>query len=57
MKFVAFAIAMVLFINGMVLMGYAFEPDSPHLIMFACGIASFTLAVIIPIHVMKRINP
>ena len=56
MKIFAFVIALALFLLGMVLMGYAFEPDAPHGILFFSGIVSVALSLAIPFHVLKRVD-
>lgn len=56
MKIIAFVIALAFFVLGMVLMGYAFEPDAPHGILFFCGILGVALSLAIPFHVLKRVD-
>ncbi|WP_185201067.1 hypothetical protein [Glaciihabitans sp. INWT7] len=56
MKIIAFVIALALFLLGMLLMGYAFEPDAPHGILFFAGIASVAVSLAIPFHVLKRVD-
>ena len=56
MKIIAFLIAMVLFVGGMILMGYAFEPDVAHFELFVGGIVAITLSLIIPFHILKRLD-
>ncbi|MES2092409.1 MAG: hypothetical protein V4531_01180 [Actinomycetota bacterium] len=56
MKIIAFVIALALFLFGMALMGYAFEPDAPHGILFFSGILSVALSLAIPFHVLKRVD-
>ncbi len=56
MNIVAFVITFVLFVGGIGLMGYAFEPSPFQLEIFAAGIAVVTLAVMVPVHVLKRID-
>ena len=53
---VAFIISFVLFVGGMVMMGYSFEPFPYQLELFSAGIAAVTLAVIVPVHILKRID-
>jgi hypothetical protein len=55
-KIIAFVIALAFFVLGLVLMGYAFEPDAPHGILFFSGILSVAVAVAIPVHVLKRVD-
>jgi hypothetical protein len=55
-KIIAFVIALVLFVGGMMLFGYAFEPNAEHGIVFFGGIIAVTLSLAIPFHVLKRID-
>jgi len=55
-KIIAFVIALGLFLLGIVLMGYAFEPGAPHGILFFSGIASVAVSLAVPFHVLKRID-
>jgi hypothetical protein len=55
-KITAFVITLGLFLLGMILMGYAFEPGMPHGILFFSGIASVTVSLTIPFHVLKRVD-
>jgi hypothetical protein len=55
-KIIAFVVALALFLLGMALMGYAFEPDAPHGILFFGGILSVALSLAIPFHVLKRVD-
>ena len=56
MKFIAFAVSIVLFIGGLVLMGYAFEPGSGEAITFGGGLIAIALSIAIPFHVLKRLD-
>lgn len=56
MNIVAFVITFALFVGGIVLMGYAFEPFPYQLEVFAAGLAVVTLSVIVPVHILKRID-
>ncbi len=56
MKITAFVITLGLFLLGMILMGYAFEPGMPHGILFFSGIASVAVSLTIPFHVLKRVD-
>lgn len=58
MKIIAFVIAMVFFIGGMTLLGYAFEPNdsAARFIMFFGGILSITIALAVPMSILKRIE-
>lgn len=56
MKLIAFLIAMVLFVGGMISMGYAFEPDAAHFELFFGGVLAISLSLAIPFHILKRID-
>jgi cytochrome b subunit of formate dehydrogenase len=55
MNVIAFLVAFALFVAGLVMMGYAFYVEGFELVMFLGGILVSSLAVAIPIHVLKRI--
>ena len=57
MNIVAFVVSFILFVAGLLLMGYSFGPDvaGPGF-MFIGGILAISLAIAIPVHVMKRIE-
>jgi len=55
-KIIAFVFALGLFLLGIVLMGYAFEPGAPHAILFLSGIVSVAVSLAVPFHVLKRID-
>ena len=54
MKIVAFVIALVLFLGGMTLMGYAFELKSGEAFMFFGGIIAVALSLAIPFQFMGK---
>ncbi|WP_187270678.1 hypothetical protein [Lacisediminihabitans profunda] len=56
MKIVAFVIALALFVGGLLLFGYAFEPGINHGLVFFGGVVSVALALAVPVHVLKRID-
>ena len=53
MRIVIFLFSFLLFLGGLVLMGYSFETPGYELVMFAGGILMSSLAVVIPMHVLK----
>lgn len=53
MNIVVFALSFVLFIAGLVLMGYAFEVPGFELVMFGGGILVVGASIGIPAHVLK----
>lgn len=56
MNVIAFVVSIVLFVGGFFLMGYSFEGHDLQALMFFAGIIVTTLGVVIPIHVLKRID-
>ncbi len=56
MKILAFLIAFVLFVGGLVLMGYAFTPNGFEGPLFIGGILAASLAVFIPFSILKWID-
>jgi hypothetical protein len=55
MNIVAFVIAFVLFVGGIVLFGYAFDTgDNVRALVFVSGIAAIVLSVANPFHELKR---
>ncbi len=57
MNIVAFVVAFILFVGGLLLMGYSFGVGiaGPGF-MFLGGILAVAVAIAIPAHVMKRID-
>jgi hypothetical protein len=57
MNIVAFVISVLLFVAGLLLMGYSFGPDiaGPGF-LFIGGILAISVAIAIPAHVLKRID-
>jgi hypothetical protein len=55
-KIVAFVIALALFVVGLLLFGYAFEPNSAHGIMFFGGVIAIAVSLAIPFHALKRVD-
>jgi hypothetical protein len=57
MNIAGFVVSFILFIAGLLLMGYSFGPDivGPGFMFFG-GILAITVAIVIPVHVMKRIE-
>ncbi|MEO7123883.1 MAG: hypothetical protein ABI400_12370 [Lacisediminihabitans sp.] len=58
MNIAAFVVAFILFVGGILLMGYSFGADiaGPGF-MFIGGILSIAVSIAIPVHIMKRIHP
>lgn len=65
MNIIGFIAGIVLFVGGLVLMGYSFQPIDwlPHILgldprtgVFFAGIILATLGFVIPVHIMKRID-
>ena len=56
MNVVAFIISFALFIGGLFLMGESFTATGYEGVVFFAGILITTLGVMIPIHVLKRLD-
>lgn len=54
MKIVAFVIAMVFFVGGILLMGYSFESESG--LMFFAGILGVGISLFLPFHILKALD-
>lgn len=57
MKVFAFLVSLVLFLGGIALFGYAFTfgPEW-HVLVFAGGIAAISLSLMIPFHLLERLD-
>ena len=53
MQIVVWFFSFVIFIGGLVMMGYSFEMPGYELVMFLGGILAVSLAVAIPAHFLK----
>jgi hypothetical protein len=53
-KIVAFVIAMILFLGGLTLMGYAFQLKSGEAFMFFGGIIAVALALAVPFQFLGK---
>lgn len=56
MRIVAFIIALAFFLAGLGLMGYAFGSGGAAFPMFFGGILLVAVSIIIPVHILKRID-
>jgi hypothetical protein len=55
MKLFAFLVAIVLFLGGLALFGYAFTfTDGWNTLAFVVGIAAVSVSLMIPFHIMGR---
>lgn len=52
----AFVVCFALFMGGLLLMGYAFYIPGLELVAFLGGILLSTLAIAIPVHVLRGVN-
>jgi hypothetical protein len=52
-KIVAYVIALILFLGGMAMFGYAFHPGVPGYPVFLGGILAVALSLAIPFHLLK----
>jgi hypothetical protein len=53
----AFAASLVLFVGGLLIMGFAFYVEGFQAIAFLAGILCTCAGIALPIHVLKRIDP
>jgi hypothetical protein len=56
MNVIAFLISLVLFLGGIVVLGYSFSAVGYELPVFFGGLLAISLGVAIPIHVLKRLD-
>ena len=56
MNAIGFVVSLGLFVGGLLLMGYAFTTTGYELAMFAGGLAAATLGILIPIHLLRRLE-
>ncbi len=56
MQIVVWFLSFVIFVAGLLMMGYSFEMPGLELVMFLGGILVISLAVAIPAHVLKWIE-
>ncbi len=56
MQIVVWFLSFVIFVAGLLMMGYSFEMPGLELVMFFGGILVISLAVAIPAHVLKWIE-
>lgn len=54
MNIVAFVFSFLVFIGGLVLLGYSYEAAGYEVVMFVGGIIAVAVAIAIPVHVLKR---
>lgn len=56
MNVIAFIVSLALFVGGIVILGYSFSIVGYELPVFFGGLVVTSLGVVIPIHIMKRID-
>jgi len=56
MNVIAFLISLVLFIGGIVVLGYSFSVVGYELPVFFGGLLVISLGIAIPIHILKRLD-
>ena len=56
MQIVVWFFSFVVFVAGLLLMGYSFEVPGLELVMFLGGILVISLAVAIPTHILKWVE-
>jgi hypothetical protein len=56
MNVVAFLVALVLFLGGFALMGFAFYVEGFQGAVFIAGILAVSASIALPVHVLKRVD-
>ena len=57
MKVIAFVVSVVLFVASFLMFGYAFALAEPfNLILFFAGIVAVSLSLVIPFHLLERLD-
>ena len=57
MNVIAFVVAIVLFVGGLLVMGYSFSAaEGLHALVFFSGILAVCASIALPVHVLKRID-
>ncbi|HWH98068.1 MAG TPA: hypothetical protein VNS80_06850 [Pseudolysinimonas sp.] len=57
MKVFVFLVSLALFLGGLALFGYAFAVDPHwHTLTFAAGIAAISVSLMIPFHLLERLD-
>ena len=56
MNILAFIVGAVLFVGGIVLFGYGWDGTEFHVAVFVAGLIAITLSIVIPFHILKRID-
>lgn len=57
MKVFAFLVSLALFLGGLALFGYAFVwGEEWHVLTFAGGIAAISVSLMIPFHLLERLD-
>lgn len=56
MNILGFIVSLALFVVGLWLMGFAFQTPGLESVTFIGGLAAATLSIMIPVHIMKRID-
>ena len=56
MNIVAFVIGTVLFVGGIVLLGYAWDGTNFSPLMFTAGLLTISASIAVPFHLLKRVD-
>lgn len=56
MNTVSFVIGAVLFVGGIVLFGYSWDGTVFHWMVFVGGLAAISASLVIPFHILKRVD-
>jgi uncharacterized protein (DUF983 family) len=56
MNIVSFVVGAVLFVGGIVLFGYAWDGEVFNVPFFVVGLLAISASIVIPFHLLKRID-
>lgn len=56
MRVLAFVIAIVFFLGGMLLFGYAFEAPAAQAVIFFSGVIAVVVSLAIPFHILRGLD-
>ena len=56
MNLIAFVVGAVLFVGGIILFGYGWDGTVFHVPVFAAGLIAITASIVIPFHLLKRLD-
>ncbi len=56
MRVLAFVIAIVFFLGGMLLFGYAFEAPAAQAVIFFSGVIAVAVSLAVPFHILRGLD-